>query len=513
MTNRLLLLVTALLAAVLIPRARADDRTAPLTKTQPFDHDPAWEGRGNRVVPKARPTVVQDFGYSKTRFAGEAGEMGGRVTRASEPAFYAQRIAPKTLDDRLGASGTFALTDTTPGGGIFFGFFNAKQPGAGGRPIGSLGMHMDAERGGGRLAVRLITAENQSRGTFVTPFIPGRFRPTPIRNDGTRYHWTLDYDPDAAGGRGRFTFTLRGDAPKPGDLQTPGMPNAWREEARRRFPDTTTFAVDLPDGYRKQGATFDHFGLMNMMKPGGHLTVYFDDLACDGKAQDFATDPGWDAQGNRATYQATDVAAAHDFGFSNTNHAGGARGGEAGGTLWRSERWGYYADRVGPLSFDDRLEASGTVVLAVGAPDADMCFGWFRPDKDGQGSRDPRHAGDFLGIKVGGPTRAGHYFLPAFTVDENVRGLPNTGPIIRPGKVYRWSLTYDPSANNGGGAITATLGDESVTHNLRPGQKAKATSARLDHFGLFSTGPGGQIVKLYLDDLSYTAGSAMRRAP
>jgi len=26
----------------------------------------------------------------------------------------------------------------------------------------------------------------------------------------------------------------------------------------------------------------------------------------------------------------------------------------------------------------------------------------------------------------------------------------------------------------------------------------------LDHFGLMSIGPGGQIVKLYLDDVSYT---------
>src|SRR5262249_21050827 len=57
--------------------------------------------------------------------------------------------------------------------------------------IGSLGMNMDSERSGARLAVRLITGKNQSCGTFVTPFIPGKFRPTPIRNDGTRYRWTL----------------------------------------------------------------------------------------------------------------------------------------------------------------------------------------------------------------------------------------------------------------------------------------------------------------------------------
>jgi len=111
-------------------------------------------------------------------------------------------------------------------------------------------------------------------------------------------------------------------------------------------------------------------------------------------------------------------------------------------------------------------------------------------------------------IKVGGPTRVGHYFRPAFAAGDQLRGVPDTGPILRPGKVYRWTLLYDPAANDRRGAITATLGDESVTHNLKPDQRTKARTARLDHFGLFSTGPGGQIVKLYLDDLRYTVGAA-----
>jgi hypothetical protein len=238
-----------------------------------------------------------------------------------------------------------------------------------------------------------------------------------------------------------------------------------------------------------------------MMKAGGRLNIYFDDLQYDGRSQDFSRDPHWDASGNRATYQATDVAGAHNFGFSPTNHAGGQPG-EIGGTFWRNDHWGYYADRVGPLSFDDRLEARGRVVLVVGGPDSDMCFGWFR--SDGRGAA-PNKTGDFLGIKVGGPTRVGHYFLPAFTVNEQVRGLPDKGPVLRPGKTYEWSLVYDSAAHDGQGAITATLGDESVTLNLKQGQKAKAQAARLDRFGLFSIGPGGQIVKLFLDDLQYTA--------
>src|SRR4030095_10997743 len=104
-----------------------------------------------------------DFGYSKTNFAGkEKGELGGQIQRAAEPAYYADKIGPVTLDDKLSASGGFALTKTMPGGGIFFGFFRAEQPSGGGRPTGSLGMNMDTERSGARLAVRLITGQNQS---------------------------------------------------------------------------------------------------------------------------------------------------------------------------------------------------------------------------------------------------------------------------------------------------------------------------------------------------------------
>jgi hypothetical protein len=89
------------------------------TRTQSFDSDPGWEGRNNHVVPKEMPTVTQDFGWGD-------GKMGGTVMRASEPAYYGDKIGAKTLDDKLSASGTLSITKTTGGSGVFFGFFNAK---------------------------------------------------------------------------------------------------------------------------------------------------------------------------------------------------------------------------------------------------------------------------------------------------------------------------------------------------------------------------------------------------
>src|SRR4051812_8884037 len=80
----------------LMPIARAEENTKTVLKTESFDRDPNWQGHDNRIVPKEYPTIVQDFGYSRTNFAGKStGEMGGQITRASTPAYYAAKIAPK----------------------------------------------------------------------------------------------------------------------------------------------------------------------------------------------------------------------------------------------------------------------------------------------------------------------------------------------------------------------------------------------------------------------------------
>ena len=73
--------ISLLLALVFCGVALAAERT------QSFDSDPQWEGRNNRIIPREYPTIVQDFGYSKTNFASKSsGEMGGHLTRASTPA-------------------------------------------------------------------------------------------------------------------------------------------------------------------------------------------------------------------------------------------------------------------------------------------------------------------------------------------------------------------------------------------------------------------------------------------
>ena len=273
-------------------------------------------------------------------------------------------------------------------------------------------------------------------------------------------------------------------------------------EARARYPHTTTFTVDLTPGFRKEGATFDRFGMLNMMKSGGTATMYCDDVLVDGKAQDFSKDPEWIGKGNRTTYEDREVVGAHDFGYSpETTIAGGGKG-EVGGGLWRSGKFGYYADRVGPLNLEQRLEASGKVRLVTAGPDSDMLIGWF---SSAANDKEPGDERNFIGVHVGGPTRIGHYFIPKLATATGEKGKVDAGPILTPGKNFEWSLVYDPSGNDGKGEMTVTLGTETVTLPLKPGQRKQGAS--LDRFGLFTSTAGGQMVKIYVDDLKYTAAA------
>jgi hypothetical protein len=55
--------------------------------------------------------------------------------------------------------------------------------------------------------------------------------------------------------------------------------------------------------------------------------------------------------------------------------------------------------------------------------------------------------------------------------------------------------------------VNVTLGNEEVKLELREGNKARAV---FDRFGLFTSTIGGQMVKIYLDDLNYTVGDRPR---
>ena len=96
----------------------------------------------------------------------------------------------------------------------------------------------------------------------------------------------------------------------------------------------------------------------------------------------------------------------------------------------------------------------------------------------------PAKAGNFLGIHVGGPTRVGHYFNPAFATSKGTIGYLKKGPVLVPGKVLDWSLVYEPGGIEGNGQIQVTLGKETVLLPMKAGSKAEG--AEFDRFGLFA---------------------------
>src|SRR5215472_11766120 len=125
----------SLLAVLSLATAGAEQPPKQTIKTESFDKDPGWEGHNNRLRPQVLPSITQDFGFSETNVAGtKKGELGGKIVRSMAPCYYAARIETKTLNDKLSASGTFALKGAAGSSGVFFGWFNSSQATGGGRP-------------------------------------------------------------------------------------------------------------------------------------------------------------------------------------------------------------------------------------------------------------------------------------------------------------------------------------------------------------------------------------------
>lgn len=472
----------AVVACVVIGSARAEERT------ERFDKDPGWDGRNNRAAVPMPRTVRQDFGFSRTAHAGgEVGEIGGHITPAAEPAYYAKKLDPKTFNDPLSVSGRLRCDGRAFH--VLIGFFNSESVNEWRTP-NSLVIRL-LSRGERFFAfVEYATAQwragGDSPGGFATVRDPasGRAQLRGFAN-GAVHRWSLRYDPKGSNGAGRVTVTI-GDE---------------------------TAICNLDPGHKADGATFNRFGLLNVMKSavaGGE--VWLDDVAIDGRLENFDRDPEWDGHNNRKTYESTNVRPRFDFGYSATRHAGGQAAGELGGLIFRGdcrypERLAAYGDRLALLSLDKPLKASGKVSLHRAVSDSTILLGFYH-SKDSlevnpsQSSGIPR---SFLGVAVEGPSRDGFFFYPMYRVrgdGSGHAGGPNRPHILPDRRTHDWTLTYDPEAASGRGRILVTLDDKSVGLDLTAGHRS--TGARFDRFGLVTTWIDGNGQQLYFDDLTYT---------
>jgi hypothetical protein len=447
-------------------------------RTQSFDSEPDWEGQNNFVDVEPNP-VVQEFGYSQTAHAGgKRGEIGGRIQRGTTPAWYGKRLPrKKTLDDRLHCSGKFVVTETSGMSSFYFGWFNTQTMET--RPRNWMGLMINGEGKGCEVHVGYNTAAGQSDGFRATGVGPrgAAVRDFNLIPVGTVYTFDFLYDPSANDGNGRITFSLGGDGPFTGG----------------------PFTFDVPAQQRKAGAEFDRFGMVNAQSAGNALSIWFDDLSIDGELDALDDETAWGGEGNRGRYDDYGVEGAHRFGFSKTSHAGGEAG-ELGGLIYSAPSTpGYYADRVGKLTLEDRLVASGRVCLKKYGSDGGCYFGWFHSNKRGYPPE------NLLGVLIDGTTSTGPRLQAvAASSDAKLSHVArDRAPLLSPdGQRHRFRIEYDPSAANHG-RLTVWLDEHK--HSVDLPQPLRTQGAVFDRFGLCVHEGGGRVSEIYVDELEYTA--------
>jgi hypothetical protein len=241
--------------------------------------------------------------------------------------------------------------------------------------------------------------------------------------------------------------------------------------------------------------------------------LWLDDVNLLGVVETFTTDPAWEGRGNHRLYETTNIRPRFDFGYSATHFAGGTAPGELGGLVFRGDirepsRMACYGDRVGPLSLDRSLRASGTIALRRAVSDSTTLLGFYHSRKSvevnsSQASALPEH---FLGLAVEGPSREGFFVYPVYRVVGDHEGhldgsdLPR---ILPDGTPHGWTLSYHPAVSGGGGKIALSLDGRTAQVNLRP--QDRLPGGLFDRFGIVTTWIDGNGQSIYFDDLTYTA--------
>ncbi len=544
-----------------------------------FDKDPGWKGYQNRISPIDPPTITQDFGWSLGNHMGAlGGEVGGRFQRSLTIAYYAMPLGrPLTFNDRVSAEGTVALMPREKQGGAYIGFFNHLRQDW--RPWNSIAWRIGDYPRDGEIHVDYMAANWMANGIRLPELLPG---------DGKPYKWKLVYDPEA-----RVNPTAESDAlikmlpdiptAQSGILQIirehnpllteveldkqlwlsqrqglVGFKNMgndlfwWKNPEPESLHGRITFqledgreyAIYLPEEHHQAPAIFDRFGVFNFQLYGRHWEfydnestgteseLYIGNLVINGETVELEQDPCWEGAGNHMTFTDADFHGRHDYGYTQTNWAGGDSPGEAGGTIWRNEAidplHSFYADPVGGLTLEDPIRFSGKLAFVSAGTDGDAIVGYFNekermreftggnriypPDLAEQlGGRNKIHLGfdqrgsripGSMGFIIGGPTRVGFYFSLFCIPTENTASMVS-GPVIMPdGNLHHFSFDYQPGVSPAG-RINASLDEKTFSLDLTLEQRQ--ANATFDLFGLTMPRQGGKWAIIYIDDIEYTA--------
>lgn len=434
--------VTALAVYTLLCGTRAH--------TQDFSTDPGWIGLNN--TPSAVPcaTTKQDFGFDPVKRA-----VGGVVTRSTVRASYGAPVTVN-LDSRLSARGVLTVGDSD-NGGLYIGWFNS-----GSSPANFLGMRLTVQ---GSVAATVyadlwaFTNTNRGFGTkFSLPLPPG-----PV-------YWQVDYEPGSSNGRGAARLIIGSQAP---------------------------LFLELPDGFRRDGAIFNRFGMSNVnWSAGATITAHLDDVSFTGQpgTNSFLADPGWSGTGNRTSFTDCGVRPNQQFGWNSQRRA-------VGGPMFRVASTANATTYARPsvASLNEKLVASGTLTLTNAMVDSATLIGWFNSSS----IMEPWPRG-FIGLLIEGPTVDGHLVKPMYVTNAGTLGILTAAPRIVPNNVpHVWRLTYDPTA----GSLSLLYDGATYAFTIPPSHRAEG--ATMDRFGLspLRYSDGGPI-ELYIDDVSLTVEGA-----
>ena len=182
------------------------------------------------------------------------GEIGGFVSPAAEPAYYAKVIESATLAKPLSASGTL---NVSPGRThTLVGFFNVDTINEWRTPNSIVlrvdGRGQDFHVYAGYATQRWRTGED----CFAAPQSPQGKRAILSMTSGEAVHtWSLKYDP--LGNKGGGTITANFDGQK--------------------------LDVNLEPEHKADGAIFNRFGLINVMKAADQgSSLWIDDVTING---------------------------------------------------------------------------------------------------------------------------------------------------------------------------------------------------------------------------------------
>lgn len=459
-------------------------------RTERFDRDPGWESRNSRATHIAPRAIRQDFGFRTTNRAGgrAPGEVGGLITPAAEPASYARAVPSRTFDDRLTASGVLACDGAVH---VLVGFFNAGTVNEWRTP-NTIALRIQGRGDVFYAYLEYATSRWRAGGDSPEPFArlrspeTSRDEPRGFAARGASHRWTLEYDPNGNKGQGAITATIDGERS----------------------------VCNLDAGHKADGAHFDRFGLLNVVKsvdsPG---ELWLDDLEINGEAQTFDRDPRWIGNSNERSYETANIRPRFDFGYASTRFAGGRAPGELGGLVFRGDcrdplRLAAYGDRVGPLTLDRPLHASGRIALRRAVSDSTVLLGFYDSERSlatspSQDSGFPEH---FLGLAVEGPSRDGFFVYPAYRTvagDQGYADGPERPHILPDGAAHDWALDYTPTTGSNPARLRVSLDGRASAIDLPPGGPERR--ARFDRFGLVTTWIDGNGQVVYFDDLTYTA--------